>query len=301
MIPLIDAQALKNHDADALKILAYAVENTGFLLLSNTDIPTSAVENILKVYSDFFHSDEENKSAVDMAKTGSNRGWGRSYSEQVDSKANPDYKEVYDCGVAVAKDDPQAHLSVYAPSMWPEKPDNFQEEVETYFTKARQVALTVLEDIATALELDAGFFADKFDKPMALLRSNYYPKRPVDATDNDFGIAAHTDYGCLTLLATDGTQGLEVKMKDGKWQTVNAAPGTFIINFGEMLEIWSRGKIKATLHRVVGGNQERISIPLFFNPNYNTNVAPEGEAKIIAGEYLANRYQETYLHLKDKD
>jgi len=53
------------------------------------------------------------------------------------------------------------------------------------------------------------------------------------------------------------------------------------------------------LHRVRGGPQERLSIPLFFNPNHDTNVAPEGVCQpILAGEHLQKRFSETYRHLK---
>ena len=69
-------------------------------------------------------------------------------------------------------------------------------------------------------------------------------------------------------------------------------------NFGEMLEFWSGGKVLATPHRVIGNDDERISIPLFFNPNHDANVAPNGAPPISAGEHLEQRYKETYVHLK---
>ena len=52
-------------------------------------------------------------------------------------------------------------------------------------------------------------------------------------------------------------------------------------------------------YRVIGGPQERISVPLFFNPSYDTNVAPPGRDEVIlAGTHLTKRFNETYLHLK---
>ena len=301
MIPNIDAKALTARDSDTLKNVRDAAENIGFMTLSNTSISSNQVQQTLDMYRAFFKQSPDSKKSADMSITGSNRGWGGSRSEQVNPDANPDYKEVFDCGVEVAADDPQAHLSVYAPNHWPSEPAAFQEHIENYFTNARTVAFDVLQGISEAIGADQGFFADKFDKPMALLRGNYYPQRPVDATEQDFGIAAHTDYGCLTLLATDGQAGLEVKLRDGSWVPLSAKPGTFIINFGEMLEMWTGGQIVATPHRVIGGANERISIPLFFNPNYDTNVAaPNAKESISAGEYLSKRYNETYVHLQDK-
>ncbi len=300
MISNIDAKALAKREPDTLRAVQHAVENVGFLLLSNTEITANEVLKTIAMYRSFFKSPERTKAKADMSVTGSNRGWGRSRSEQVDPNANPDYKQVFDCGVEVSHDDPQAHLSVYAPNVWPSEPENFQEQIEAYFVSARAIALELLKGISAAIGADYNFFTDKFDKPMALLRSNFYPQRPENATERDFGIAAHTDYGCLTLLATDGQPGLEVQLKDGSWMPVSAEPGTFIINFGEMLEMWTGGKVRATPHRVIGGDSERISIPLFFNPNYDTNVAAPDSGRVSAGEYLSKRYNETYLHLKDK-
>lgn len=298
MIPEIDAQCLANRDEKVLQAIRYAVEHIGFFTLSNTLISTDEVNDTLAMYQQFFHGPKAMKQSVDMAETGANRGWGGSKSEQVNPNSNPDYKEIFDCGVQVAPNDPQAQLSVYAPNLWPSKPDNFQYIIEKYFVKARQVAFNLLQGIATALEKDATFFDDKFNKPMALLRGNYYPKRPDNATSKDFGIAEHTDYGCLTLLATDGQPGLEAKMPDGRWVPILANPGTFVINFGEMLEMWTDGKILATPHRVKGGKQERLSIPLFFNPDYDTNVAAPHTTPISAGDYLSKRYAQTYTHLQ---
>ena len=95
-----------------------------------------------------------------------------------------------------------------------------------------------------------------------------------------------------------GLAGLRRKAVSGQWVSVVAEPGEFIINFGEMLQMWTDGAVRATPHRVRGSDQERISVPLFFNPNYDTNVAPLGSGKRIhAGDHLTKRFEETYLHL----
>lgn len=299
MIPHIDAMALAARDPRALAATRTGAEEVGFLTLHNAGLSAADVTQAIAAYRGFFKSDTAIKQAVNMNATGSNRGWGGSGSEQVDPDANPDYKEVFDCGVELPKDDPFARLPVYAPNQWPSQPLNFQATIEAYFTAARATSLDLLKGISAAIGADPAFFADKFTKPMALLRGNFYPERPDWAGDKDFGIAAHTDYGCLTLLATDGQPGLEVQLRDGTWVPVQAAPGTFIINFGEMLEMWTDGQIRATPHRVIGGTHERISIPLFFNPVYDTNVAPVGAPALSAGDHLSKRYQETYTHLQD--
>lgn len=301
MVPSIDARALAAQDAKALAALRDAAQEIGFLTLTHTGLSRARVEEVVAAYRRFFTYPDAEKQAVNMALTGANRGWGAPRSEQVDPDANPDYKQVFDCGFELNADDPlrAEQLAVYADNLWPDGHDRFRREVQAYYHDALRVAMDMLRAIARAIGAPPDYFDDKFTRPMALLRGNYYPARPDWAGEKDFGIAAHTDYGCLTLLATDGVPGLEVLDRAGLWHPVTAEPGTFVINFGEMLEMWTEGRVKATLHRVRGSAQERISVPLFFNPNYDANVAPPGSDKVIlAGAHLAKRFNETYLHLK---
>ena len=306
MIPKIDAGILldptHSQYSEMVKRVQSGASDIGFLIIKNTPIPTKTVEELIEHYRAFFKLPEASKAEFDMAKTGSNRGWGASGSEQVDPNANPDYKQVFDCGSTLSDDDPAASLglSVYAPNLWPEQPHGFSKAVQGYYDQTVSFGVDLLCAIIGAVGKDDGYFRNKFSHPMALLRGNYYPERPDWAGEKDFGIATHTDYGCLTLLATDGTPGLEVRKRGGGWIPVETQPGEFVINFGEMLEQWTQGAIKATPHRVVGSNKERISVPLFLNPNHDANVAPKGaDEPVKAVDHLSKRYNETYVHLQN--
>jgi isopenicillin N synthase-like dioxygenase len=273
-----------------------AAHEVGFLTLHNTPIPVSDIAEVLAAYRSFFTLPAAQKAAVDMARTGSNRGWGAGGSEQVDPDANPDYKQIFDSGFEVAGSD----LPTYAPNQWPDVPTDFKAVIENYYARALAFSGDVLAAIVGGIGEDVGYFRAQFDQPMALLRGNYYPQRPAWAGAKDFGIATHTDYGCLTLLAMDGTPGLEVRGRGGRWIPVSVLVGEFVVNFGEMLEMWTQKRIKATPHRVVGGDVERMSVPLFYNPNALTNVAPAGSGNVIrAVDHLQKRFDETYLHLKN--
>ncbi len=50
-----------------------------------------------------------------------------------------------------------------------------------------------------------------------------------------YGAGAHSDYGMLTILATDRVPGLQIHL-DGSWHDVAPVSGAFIINLGDMLE-----------------------------------------------------------------
>jgi len=301
MIPSIDLEALRAGTPAALEAMRDAATGTGFATVHNTALDGARVREVIETYRAFFKLPEAQKQACSMAGTGANRGWGAAGSEQVDPAANPDYKQYFDSGVTLPEGDPRRAMAVYAPNIWPDAPAGFEAVIRAYYDDARAVAMAVLRGVARSIGAAETAFDAGFETPMALLRGNYYPARPVWAGARDFGIAAHTDYGCLTLLATDGSPGLEVRRRGGGWTPLSAEPGVFVINFGEMMEIWTDGRVRATPHRVVGGDAERISVPLFFNPSHDTNVAPLGSGKVVAaGDHLAARFGQTYVHLQKK-
>jgi isopenicillin N synthase-like dioxygenase len=53
----------------------------------------------------------------------------------------------------------------------------------------------------------------------------------------------HTDWGMLTVLATDATPGLQIR-HGGAWIDVAPRPGAFVVNIGDLLHRWSGGRFK---------------------------------------------------------
>ncbi|KZV25553.1 putative 2-oxoglutarate-dependent dioxygenase [Dorcoceras hygrometricum] len=126
-----------------------------------------------------------------------------------------------------------------------------------------------------------------------------------------FGAGAHTDFGLITLLATDDVVGLQIcKDKDANpqiWEYVPPLKGAFIVNLGDMLERWSNCTFRSTLHRVVCTGQERYSIAYFVEPNHDCIVEclptcqseknPPIFPPIKCQDYLQRRYQDTHADL----
>ena len=83
------------------------VKKSNFFLFLHLNF-TRAID----AYRAFFLLPENAKRSVDMARTGSNRGWGAPKSEQVDPTANPDYKEVFDIGYELPGGHPLAALGL---------------------------------------------------------------------------------------------------------------------------------------------------------------------------------------------
>ena len=299
-IPKVDYEIISNQgDAsfnDELKKFNYAVSHYGFLLLKNTPIDKKVKNNILKTYKEFFYLPFEQKNKVNMALTSSNRGWGAPRGEQVNQEYNPDYKEIFDTGPHQKIKDEFKQLTYYSKNLWPEQLPFFEKKINEYYDLCTQVGMNVISFIEHSLKLSKNFFSDKFDYPMSLLRCNYYPPRKSMLSNKDYGIAPHTDYGCLTILLTDNNPGLEIKNPSDEWELVLPKEEEIIVNFGDMIEFWSNEKIKATSHRVFGNSDERFSVPFFFNPQYDTIISKKDN--IIAGEYLSKKYDSTYSHKK---
>ena len=70
---------------------------------------------------------------------------------------------------------------------------------------------------------------------MLFLRPLHYSADISQPAKGLFGAGAHSDYGLLTILATDGTPGLQIWHQD-QWIDVSHVPGALLINLGDMAE-----------------------------------------------------------------
>ena len=133
--------------------------------------------------------------------------------------------------------------------------------------------------MSDALGLGPDFFAAMIDKPMASATVNRYPALTERPPADQFRGGAHTDYGTITLLATDGVPGLQLQDADGEWVHVDPVPNSFHVNTGDMLSHWSGGHWRSTWHRVVPPAgpppyPSRTSIAYFHSPNADTVISP---------------------------
>ena len=113
------------------------------------------------------------------------------------------------------------------------------------------------------------------------LRLNYYPVAdPLageGADGGDLGIHHHTDAGAVTVLLQDEVPGLQV-YRDGAWYGVEPRDDAFVINIGDMVQVWSNDIYRAPIHRVLAmENADRYSFAFFSNPAYEAEIAPLAE------------------------
>jgi isopenicillin N synthase-like dioxygenase len=143
----------------------------------------------------------------------------------------------------------------------------FSSVVDAYYDATFELGRALLRGFALALDQPADRFDAVLTKPPSQLRLIHYPHDP-QATDKP-GIGAHTDYELFTLLRSTAP-GLEVMNESGVWIDAPPLPDAYVVNIGDMLELWTGGEFVATSHRVRKVSQERYSFPLFFAVDYHT-------------------------------
>ncbi|KAK4477061.1 hypothetical protein RD792_016266 [Penstemon davidsonii] len=139
----------------------------------------------------------------------------------------------------------------------------------------QRLSYKILELIALSLGLSKDRFHGFFKEQTSFMRLNYYP--PCPAPELALGLGRHKDAGAMTILAQDDhVGGLEVKRKiDGQWILVKPLHDAYIVNVGDLIQVWSNDKYESVEHRVkVNSEKERFSIPFFLNPSHNIWVQP---------------------------
>ena len=202
-------------------------------------------------------------------------------------------KEGMDIGADVAYGEAatDAHDPLREPTPLPAQSllPGWSSAIAAYYIAMDGVCAALMQSIARSLALEERFFDSAFHRGLSTLRLLRYPVRSSAelAHCEDPGVwvahdgarhyvigAAHTDSGFVTLLAQDGVPGLQARARDARWVDVPPEEGALAVNFGQVLERWSGGRIKATEHRVLGTGQERFSIPFFYEARADAEIRP---------------------------
>ena len=150
-----------------------------------------------------------------------------------------------------------------------------------YFDKIFNLGETLFKCVIKLYKKDIKIsnFAFSRLKTLSTLRFNYYPnqKKPVEISKQDgaaLGCETHVDSGIFTILHQDKKGGLQVQnRKNKKWYDVPYNKNALVVNTGLALQYLSKGKFKATNHRVLWNKKKRMSVPFFFEPSYDFKMS----------------------------
>lgn len=266
-----DAQAAAARQIDA------AARRWGFFYAVQHGVPGELVARVAQLARCFFDQTLAEKMSIPMAAGGSAwRGYFPAGGELTSGR--PDWKEGLYLGSELDAEHPRVRAGVilHGPNLWPRIP-GFRESVLAYIDAMAQLGQALMRGCALGLGLPATWFEDHGTRdPLLLLRFFNYPTRPVPAeVPAAWGVGEHTDYGLLTMLWQDPVGGLQVR-RDGEWFDAPPVPGSFVCNIGDMLDRMTGGQYRSVPHRVAinTSGHDRLSIPLFFDPDFDTPIQP---------------------------
>ena len=300
MIPVLDWRRFAGgSDAEGFVAdLGAACRGPGFFLLRHHGVDHGLIADTFAAADSVFALPEAEKRRLSISTNPHNRGWTGPEDERLDeTRPEPDLKEAFNIGLDLAPADPRvlAGEPFRGPNLWPDLP-GFRDVSLRYFAAVLNLGRTLHRAIAADLGLPEGFFVDKFVAPLATLRMLHYP----GGGGAGLGAGAHTDYGSLTLLMTDGEPGLEVRPRGGDWIEVPHVEDAFVVNIGDCLMRWTNDLYASTPHRVRVPERPRRSMAFFLDPDPEAVIAPlpgTGTPKyppVASSDYLHARLSATY-------
>ncbi|KAK9164352.1 hypothetical protein Syun_005254 [Stephania yunnanensis] len=283
-IPVIDLSILNTINEghyDSIKELVTQIGDAcrewGFFQVINHGVPTDLLNRAFSASKQFFSLAIEEKRKVCRDEVNP-----LGYYDTEHTKNVRDWKEVFDFTVENPTFIPASpelgdQQLQELRNQWPKFPPELRETCEEYVVELEKLSYKLLELISMSLGLPAKRFNDFFKNQTSFVRLNHYP--PCPAPELALGVGRHKDAGALTVLLQDEVGGLDVKRKrDGEWYRVKPITDSFIVNVGDIIQVWSNERYESVEHRVsVKSGKERFSIPFFFNPAHDAMVKPLDE------------------------
>jgi isopenicillin N synthase-like dioxygenase len=275
-IPLVDLGPLRDGSTESRAAVAdnicEACETVGFLYVVNHGIPGALTTDLFSVAKAFFALSSAEKLQLRLGATTGFRGYLPSGIDGGTSAGNR--KEAFQILRENAGEQPKGPVPLLnKPNLWPSSLPAFRETILTYYAAVEKLSITLLSLFEIGLGVPPMTFSSHFGRPLSMLRLLHYPPQPP--MEKAIGSQPHTDTGALTILAQDDAGGLEAVNDLGEWTQVKPIEGSLVVNLGELMKLWSDGRFSATPHRVINtSGKDRLSIPFFANPNFDTVISP---------------------------
>ena len=286
-IPTINISHLLNSNFNSLlakntiKEIERACINVGFFQVTGHGINIKEINNVCKIGNKFFNSSKANKNKLAPKKWNKkNKNMYRGYFPN-----SVNGKEGLDLGdLQIKPHNLKKYKSKYVEYLDLTKSFNKPsiESLSNYYDDIFSLSEILFKGIIKLYKKDTNISNNAFSrkKTLSTLRFNYYPnqKKPIEISKQDgvaLGCETHVDSGVFTILYQDKKGGLQVQNRNSKkWYDVPFNKKALIINTGLALEYLSKGKFKATNHRVLWNKTKRMSVPFFFEPSYDFKMHP---------------------------
>lgn len=317
-VPVIDISTRNGASGRAAlaEAIGKACRTSGFFVIVGHGIPPELIDRMRTATTAFFTlPDTEKERAASRPGFSGFRPSGGTTAQSLDRRTPPDLCESFGVHVTGELTDSEREALGNYPAtwklanLWPQEPADFKDTWLEYMNALHALSADLLRLCARALGLDEDHFDDKFDRHVSSLVANYYYPQLDEPLPGQLRRGAHTDFGGLTVLyQQDDTGGLQVLQGENTWRDVRAIPGSFVINIGDLMALWTGGRWVSTMHRVVNPDRtdtsSRLSVPFFFQPNHDAVIEPlptldpapdqRPPESVIAGEWMAMKMQKLF-------
>ncbi len=289
-VPVVDLSGCAD-DLAARQRLGRAIDTafqqSGFMVIVGHGVSPDLVSRMYATTAEFFlQPDEEKLKYRSPVGAATRRGFSRNnYSAASRGEETPpDLCEFFtmnrlgEPGIAHREVLGAQFDQVAAPNVWPTTPAGFSAVWLEYFAAMERLSQLLMRLFALGLDLNENYFDRFIDDHFTYMIANFYPPQLEAPAPGQFRRGAHSDWGTLTILyQDDNPTGLEVLNRAGSWTPVAPIPGSFVINIGDLMGVWTNDRWVSTLHRVVNPPRQRasdyrISIPFFHQPNFNALI-----------------------------
>jgi len=309
-LPIIDISGLRSADAAKRRSVGQALRaacvDKGFFYITAHGVPEAVIRQAFAESERFFAQPLDAKMALNKSRSTANRGYEPLAGQRLEAGTPPDLKESYFVGTDTLPSDPRSSQFGRGLNQWPDGLPAFRAAMEAYFAELSALGGLMYRGLALSLGLDESYFDAFYTDPLNTLRLIHYPPQPANPLPDQKGCGAHTDFGGMTLLMQDDAGGLQVWDETHGWIDAPPVPGTFVVNLGDFVSLWTNGLYRSTLHRVINtSGRERYSLPFFVNgaPDFPVSCIPTclapGETPKFApttiAQHFAAMYRKTYL------
>ena len=267
-LPVIDFSGFVLDEPESLarigREIDLALSTIGFMAVENLDITPGKLAEIFKLSRAFFSQSAQLKQRSAYRSATENFGYQGLAVEHLDPRQAADLKETFTMR-NVPQHDPND-------DRWPDR--YFRDQMNQFYLDCMASACKIQQVFAAIFDLPVNHFVDYHSGENVSVRLLHYPPvTPSRVKEGQLGAGAHTDYGMLTLLFQDRIVGLQV-FDQGVWVDVDPIENAIVVNTGDLMERWTNGRFKSTLHRVQPrlGDEARSSIAVFIDPDSNTPV-----------------------------
>ncbi|ORZ07914.1 hypothetical protein BCR42DRAFT_286020, partial [Absidia repens] len=291
-IPLIDFSLYETDQTKVAQLLLDACQTIGFFYVINHGIPAADVDHTFNLSKEFFDLPLDIKTSISIDE--SNRGYTGLYRQKLDPEHQliGDYKEALNLGNFGNGEVPCALPDCFKKH----KPD-----LKSFAEQCHGLAEKIMKAFAIGLEIPEEFGGSTFftqrhkydSKSGETFRLLKYPRRCVQNEEELIGAGRHTDYGTITLLFQKDVGGLQVAPRGNQdehdhhhqeWIDAPLIKDAILVNIGDLLQLWTGGLFKSTMHRVTFCPDHRLldrySIAYFFQPEDDTLIERLPSSKV---------------------